>query len=946
MLRTRGRQFTSTKWPFFYYDCINLINITSLKNMNDLSNQNNQQHKRIDICYDLERSYTAYSGSVIIGRALPDVRDGFKPVHRRIIMAMHENGMDFNKPYDKSASVVGVVMKKYHPHGDTAIYDALVRMAQDFTMNIPLVDGQGNFGSIDGDTAAAMRYTEVRMAKITQHLMNDIEKNTVEFRDTYNVARKEPVVLPAAFPNLLVNGSSGIAVGMATNIPPYNFGEIMDACVYCLENKNATGEDLLKIVKGPDFPTHGTIIGVNAVKQSMLTGRGVIIIRGEANIERVGNRQMIVITEIPYQVNKARMIEKIVELIKEKKLDGIHDIRDESALEGIRVVIELKRDAVADVVLNKLYKFTQLQESFGVNMLAIHNMRPKQMSLIEIIKAFLEFRVDVLIRKINFELAKLRDKVHILIGLAIAIGDIDRVIEIIRTSSDTGEARARLLEEEWYAHFLNEISDVVERDMNTIDENNKCRMTEDQVKSILDLRLHRLTKLEKNKILEEIEGLAKEILRCITLLNEPDKLEALIVNDFKKLKEDFNVPRRTRIVDGSSEMDIEDIIEQEDMVVTITNSGYVKRVPLSAYKIQARGGKGKSGQMIGNEDSVSQLFTTNTHAQLLFFFDTGYVYKTKVYKLPEGEPSSRGRAITNIFPVTMDSKIKKVIALSDDVSWNDMNIIFITSRGNIRRNALEDFRNINANGKIAIRFDDDESEPLPMDDKDGVIPNGPSSCAKDYLVEVCLCKDTDHVLISSYQGKAVRFPVDAVRVFKSRVSDGVRGIRLSKGDYVISSAIINSVQFDDQEKRDAYLSIPVERRFGENSGYNAEDCVGVTEEEFNLYKENEQLILSVTENGFGKLSSLYEYRVTDRGGSGVISILTSNRNGGVVASLPSGLDDNIMIMTNRGKVIRIPAANIRISSRNTQGVTLLKVVDGEKVTSVNRVVEESRLIGE
>ncbi len=914
--------------------------------MNDLSNQNNQQHKRIDICYDLERSYTAYSGSVIIGRALPDVRDGFKPVHRRIIMAMHENGMDFNKPYDKSASVVGDVMKKYHPHGDTAIYDALVRMAQDFTMNIPLVDGQGNFGSIDGDTAAAMRYTEVRMAKITQHLMNDIEKNTVEFRDTYNVARKEPVVLPAAFPNLLVNGSSGIAVGMATNIPPYNFGEIMDACVYCLENKNATGEDLLKIVKGPDFPTHGTIIGVNAVKQSMLTGRGVIIIRGEANIERVGNRQMIVITEIPYQVNKARMIEKIVELIKEKKLDGIHDIRDESALEGIRVVIELKRDAVADVVLNKLYKFTQLQESFGVNMLAIHNMRPKQMSLIEIIKAFLEFRVDVLIRKINFELAKLRDKVHILIGLAIAIGDIDRVIEIIRTSSDTGEARARLLEEEWYAHFLNEISDVVERDMNTIDENNKCRMTEDQVKSILDLRLHRLTKLEKNKILEEIEGLAKEILRCITLLNEPDKLEALIVNDFKKLKEDFNVPRRTRIVDGSSEMDIEDIIEQEDMVVTITNSGYVKRVPLSAYKIQARGGKGKSGQMIGNEDSVSQLFTTNTHAQLLFFFDTGYVYKTKVYKLPEGEPSSRGRAITNIFPVTMDSKIKKVIALSDDVSWNDMNIIFITSRGNIRRNALEDFRNINANGKIAIRFDDDESEPLPMDDKDGVIPNGPSSCAKDYLVEVCLCKDTDHVLISSYQGKAVRFPVDAVRVFKSRVSDGVRGIRLSKGDYVISSAIINSVQFDDQEKRDAYLSIPVERRFGENSGYNAEDCVGVTEEEFNLYKENEQLILSVTENGFGKLSSLYEYRVTDRGGSGVISILTSNRNGGVVASLPSGLDDNIMIMTNRGKVIRIPAANIRISSRNTQGVTLLKVVDGEKVTSVNRVVEESRLIGE
>lgn len=911
--------------------------------MNDLSTSNNIQHKQIDISYDLERSYTAYSGSVIIGRALPDVRDGFKPVHRRIIMAMHENGMDFNKPYDKSASVVGDVMKKYHPHGDTAIYDALVRMAQEFTMNIPLVDGQGNFGSIDGDTAAAMRYTEVRMAKITQYLMNDIEKNTVDFRDTYNVARKEPVVLPAAFPNLLINGSSGIAVGMATNIPPYNFGEIMNACIYCLENKKATGEDLLKIVKGPDFPTHGTIIGTQMVRQSMLTGRGVIIIRGAASIERIGNRQMIVITEIPYQVNKARMIEKIVELIKEKRLEGIYDIRDESALEGIRVVIELKRDAVADVVLNKLYKFTQLQESFGVNMLAIHNMRPKQMSLIEIIKAFLEFRFDVLTKKVAFELAKLRDKVHILIGLAIAIGDIERVIEIIRTSSDTADARARLLKEEWYAHFLNEISDVVERDMNVIDENNRCKMTEDQVKAILDLRLHRLTKLEKNKTLEEIENLAKEIEKCITLLNEPEKMEALIINDFKKLKEEFNVPRRTQIIDGNSDMDIEDILEQEDMVVTITNSGYVKRVPLAAYKIQARGGKGKSGQMIGAEDSVSQLFTTNTHAHLLFFFDTGYVYKTKVYKLPEGEPSARGRAITNIFPVTMDSKIKKVIAIADDVEWNDMNIVFITSRGNIRRNALEDFRNINANGKIAIRFDEENNEPLPMSDEDGEIPNGPSSCEKDYLVEVCLCKSTDHILISSYQGKAVRFPVDAVRVFKSRTSDGVRAIRLAEGDYVISTAIINSIQFEDLDKKDAYLSIDSDKRFRDISCAPEELSI-ITEEEFNHYKNHEQLILSVTENGFGKLSSLYEYRVTNRGGSGVISILTSNRNGGVVASLPSTLEDNIMIMTNKGKVIRIPAENIRISSRNTQGVTLLKVTEGEKVTSVTRVIEENKLI--
>jgi DNA gyrase subunit A len=907
-----------------------------------MSEIDNKIHPQIDIAHDMEKSYTSYSGSVIIGRALPDVRDGFKPVHRRIVMAMHEAGMDFNKPYDKSAAIVGDVMKKYHPHGDSSIYDAVVRMAQPFTMGVNLIDGQGNFGSIDGDPAAAMRYTEVRMAKITHQLIHDIEKNTVEFRDTYNAARKEPVVLPAAFPNLLVNGSSGIAVGMATNIPPYNFTEIMEACIYCLENKNATGQDLLKIVKGPDFPTYGTILGINNVRQAMLTGKGVITIRGKATIESHGNRQMIVITEIPYQVNKAKMIEKIIELLKEKKIEGISDIRDETALEGIRVIIELKRDAIADVVLNRLYKYTPLQESFGINMVAIDEMRPKQMSLIEIIKAFLNFRIEVVTKRINFDLAKLRDKVHILIGLAIAIGDIDRVIAIIRSSTDTADARAKLLAEKWPAKFLDEISETIERDLNVIDDQNFCKLTEEQVKAILDLRLHKLTKLEKNKVIDEINQLAKEIQKCLILLNSPDELEKLIISELTHLKNEFHSPRKTQIVDANAEENIEDLMEQEDMVVTVTNSGYVKRVALDAYRTQSRGGKGKSGQLIGAEDCVAQLFTANTHVHVLFFFDSGYVYKTKVYKLPEGDPSSRGRAITNIFPVTMDSKIKKVIPLPDDEeTWGDYEIIFVTSRGNIRRNSLEDFRNINSNGKIAIRFDDNEALPIE-DSEEGEMPN--VSNYPDYLIDVCLCKAENHVFIASYQGKAVHFPVNALRVFKSRTSNGVRAIRLAPDDYVISAAIVSDKQFEDLELRDKYLSIPYEDRMKlktmEKSDFKSENYEGFDFEIAKDYAKNEELMLSVTENGFGKMTSLYDYRVTNRGGSGVTNILTTARNGGVVGSCPVELDDNIMLMTNKGKVIRINVAQIRISGRNTQGVTLLKVGEGEKIKSIAKVYEQ------
>ncbi len=902
--------------------------------MSSIENQNNQIQE-IDIAFDMEKSYTSYSGSVIIGRALPDVRDGFKPVHRRIIIAMHEAGMDFNKPYDKSAAIVGDVMKKYHPHGDSSIYDAVVRMAQPFTMGINLIDGQGNFGSIDGDPAAAMRYTEVRMAKIAHHLIHDIEKNTV-------AARKEPVVLPAAFPNLLVNGSSGIAVGMATNIPPFNFTEIMEACIYCLENKDATGQDLLKIVKGPDFPTYGTILGVNAVRQAMLTGRGSVVIRGKAEIERNGNRQSIIISELPYQVNKTKLIEKIIELLKEKKIDGISDIRDETALEGIRVIIELKRDAIADVVLNRLYKYTQLQESFGVNMVAIDDMRPKQMSLIEIIRAFLQFRIEVVTKRIQFDLGKLRDKVHILIGLIVAIGDIDRVIAIIRSSSDTNDARAKLLAEKWQATFLNEISEAIERDLNVIDENNYCQLTEEQVKAILDLRLHRLTKLEKNKLIDEINDLAREIQKCLIWLNSPEEMEKLIALELTQMKNEFQMPRRTQIVDEKIDENIEDLMEQEDMVVTITNSGYVKRVALDAYRTQSRGGKGKSGQLLSAEDCVSELFTANTHVHILFFFDTGYVYKTKVYKLPEGEPSSRGRAITNIFPVTMESKIKKVMPLpEDETTWGEYEIIFVTSRGNIRRNSLEDFRNIQSNGKIAIKFDDNEVLPIE-DSEDGDMPN--ASSHPDYLVDVCLCKAEDHVFIATYEGKAVRFPVDNLRVFKSRTSNGVRAIRLSQDDYVISASILGNMQFEDVEVRDRYLSIAYENRMkvksmSENE-FKSDEYDGFDYQTMKDYAEKEQLILSVTENGFGKMTSSYDYRVTNRGGSGVVNISTSIRNGGVVGSCPVEIDDNIMLITNKGKIIRINVSQIRISGRGAQGVTLIKVSDGEKINSIAKVYEQ------
>lgn len=912
---------------------------------------------KISIEFDMKKAYSAYAGSVIVGRALPDLRDGLKPVHRRILYAMYQDGVSSNKPHTKSASVVGDVMKKFHPHGDSSIYDAMVRLAQDFVMSVPLIDGQGNFGSIDGDMAASMRYTEARMAKITDHLMADIEKNTVDFRDNYNAAYKEPTVLPAVFPNLLINGSSGVAVGMATNIPPFNFNEVLEACIFCLKNKNAKASDILKIIKGPDFPTGGLIVGgQNSVKNAMLCGKGVIVNRGVAEIEKNGNRENIVISQIPYQVNKARLIEKMIELIKEKKLEGISDIRDESSYVGIRIVIEIKRDASADIVLNRLYKFTQLQESFGINMMMIHGMRPVLMPIFDVLKAFLDFRRSTIIRKLKFDLEKLRNKIHILIGLASATLEIDKAIMIIRNASDSADAREKLLKEKWDASFVDEIENQVEKDVNIVDENGKISLTEDQVKAILDLRLHRLTKLEKNKLIDEINSLSFEVQECLKLLNFPEKLDDFMINEFENLNRQFVIPRRTKIIDANIEDDIESLIENEDMAIIITNNGYIKRVPLDSYRTQARGGKGKgSGNILADEDSISELLTADTHSYILFFFDSGLVYKTKVYKLPEGDTTSRGRSVSNLFSVNSDAKIKKVMVLPADESlWGDFQIMFVTANGNIRRNNLEDFRNISANGKIAIRFDQtndilSENESDSESEED-VLPN--ISSRQDYLVDVCICKNQDHIMIATNDGKAVRFPITAVRIFKSRTSNGVRAIRLLKDDFVVSASILGSSEFENIIARDQYLSLDYEFRADlSKKSYEELDQISLPAEininmdlkEIKEFAEKEQLILAVTENGFGKLTSAYDYRVTNRGGSGVTNILTSVRNGGVVASFNVDFNDTIMLITDKGQIIRISVSKIRISGRNTQGVTLFRLAGGEKVCRVAKVIENDHV---
>ena len=890
--------------------------------MTENNSVTNQEFFPVSIEAEMKNSYLDYAMSVIVSRAIPDVRDGLKPVHRRILFGMLELGCEYNKPYKKSARIVGDVMGKFHPHGDSAIYDALVRMAQPFSMELPLVDGQGNFGSMDGDSAAAMRYTESRLSKAAHALLADIDKNTVDFQENYDGSEKEPMVLPAAFPNILVNGAGGIAVGMATNIPPHNLGEVVDACMMYLDNQDVTIEEMMEVCPGPDFPTGGIILGRTGCRSALTTGRGSVIMRGKTEIEEIRpGRMAIIISEVPYQVNKARMIERIAELVREKKIEGISDLRDESDKSGVRVVVEVKKDAVPDVVLSQLFTYTPLQTSFGVNMLALDNGRPELMNLKHVIRSFIRFREEVITRRTTFLLGKARDRAHVLIGLAIAVANIDEVIAVIKASADPNIAREELMRRDWTAGDVLPLLQLVEDSGNVVDKG-RIKFTEVQARAILELRLARLTGLERNKIDEEMQELAAEIAEYLAILGNREKLYGILRTELLAAKEQFATPRRTTIEFSEFEADIEDLIQKEDMVVTVTSGGYIKRTALSSYRAQRRGGKGKSSMNVRDEDITSELLVVNTHTPVLFFSNTGKVYKLKVYRLPVGAANTRGKALVNIFPLEQGETITTFMPLPEDETlWDSMHIFFSTSKGNVRRNDLSDFHDIRSNGKIAIRMDED-----------------------DKLVGVKVCHESDHVLLASRLGKCIRFPVDDVRVFKSRTSDGVRGMRLVEGDEVVSISILSGIA-TTVEERYSYLKLAAAKRraMGADVGSEADEVapseeivqeIALSAERFAQMEAAEQFILTVTENGFGKRSSAYEYRTIGRGGSGIVNIITSARNGKVVASQPVAHTGQVMLMTDRATLIRCTLDDIRIAGRNTQGVTILKTGDGEKVVSV------------
>ena len=884
-------------------------------------NLEHQELVPISIEDEMKRSYLDYAMSVIVSRAIPDVCDGLKPVHRRILYAMNESGCYYNKPYRKSARIVGEVMGKFHPHGDSAIYDSLVRMAQDFSLRDPLIDGQGNFGSMDGDSPAAMRYTESRLAKLAHSILDDIDKNTVNYKENYDGSEVEPVVLPAKFPNLLVNGAGGIAVGMATNIPTHNLGEVLDACCAYLDNHDLTASELLEIVTGPDFPTGGVILGQAGIRSAFLTGRGSVIIRGKVHFEDIKDRkQAIIIDELPYQVNKARLVERIAELVREKKIEGISDLRDESDKQGVRVVIELKKDAYADVILNQLYSFTPLQTSFGVNMLALDRGQPKLMNLLDVIRLFVKFREEVVTRRTIFMLNKAKDKAHILIGLSIAVKNIDEVISLIRSSPDPDTAKQRLLERSWLADEVQGLIDLVGDSRNEVTDA-RCFFTEAQAKAILEMRLQRLTGLEYGKITAELAELAIEITDYVDILSSRPRLLGIIKDEFLKVKEEFATPRRTSIEQSEFEQDIEDLIPKEDMVITVTTGGYIKRTPLSTYRSQSRGGKGKSGITVRDEDVIVKIFTANTHDNVLFFSTIGKVYKLKVYKLPMANAQAKGRSLMNIFPMLEHEKINEVMILpGNEEAWDDLNIMFATDKGGIRRNSLDDFKSVQSNGKIAMKLQDD-----------------------DKIIGVRLCYPNDHVFLAASGGRCVRFPVEAVRVFKSRDSDGVRGMRLAENDQLLSMSILSGAKFSIED-RDNYLKIPLELRLelsksGDTSLLGVQDF-GLESDKILAMARDEEFILTITENGFAKRSSAYEYKVTDRGGSGVVNIVTSERNGNVVASMPIKPDEDLMMITNRGTVIRCPVVDIRISGRATQGVVVFRTAAQEIVVSAEKIPAE------
>lgn len=873
----------------------------------------------ISIEEEMQRSYLGYAMSVIVSRALPDARDGLKPVHRRILYSMHENGYLSDKPYRKSARVVGDVMGKYHPHGDQSIYDAMVRMAQPFSMSQLLLDGQGNFGSMDGDKAAAMRYTEIRLEKAAEALLTDIDKDTIDFQSNYDDSTKEPSVLPAQFPNLLVNGANGIAVGMATNIPPHNMGEVIDACCAYVDNPDVTLEQLLEILPAPDFPTGGIILGRAGAKAAMWTGRGSVIMRGKVHVEEIRkDREAIIVTEIPYQVNKASMIEKIAELVRAKKIEGISDLRDESDRDGVRVVVEIKRDAMADVVLNQLYRFTPLQTSFGVNMLALNAGKPELLNIKQLIGAFINFREEVILRRTRFLLGKARDRAHVLVGLAIAVANIDEVIKLIRSAPDPQTAREQLMTREWPAADVADMISLID-DLSHKVIGGTYKLSETQARAILDLRLQRLTALGRDEIGDEMKTLATEINEYLAVLGSREKLMGILRAELVSMRERFAVPRRTQIAEMEFEQDDEDLIQREDMVVTVSFGGYVKRTPLSTYRLQKRGGKGRTGMSTKDEDFVTRVLVASTHTPVLFFSNIGRVYKLKVYRLPEGTPQSRGKAFVNLLPLAEGEKITQVLPLpEDEAKWGELHVMFATAKGYVRRNDLSDFVTINANGKIAMKFEGEDAD--------------------DSLVGVLPCTEQDDILLASYEGKCVRFPVADVRTFQSRASTGVRGMKLADGDRVISMSVLRHIE-TSAEEREAYLKYATAQRRIREGETGVELASELPMERITELQAAEQFILTATEKGFGKRSSAYEYRITSRGGSGIINIETTPKNGNVTAAFPVEHDDQIMLVTDGGQVIRCPVDGIRIAGRNTQGVIIFKLGEGEKVASVAHLPE-------
>ncbi|QEX22158.1 DNA gyrase subunit A [Hypericibacter adhaerens] len=888
---------------------------------------------------EMKRSYLEYAMSVIVARALPDVRDGLKPVHRRILYAMKEGGYDFNRPFRKSARIVGEVMGKYHPHGDAAIYDAMVRMAQDFSMRLPLIDSQGNFGSMDGDPPAAMRYTEARLARAASALLDDIDKETVPFQPNYDGAELEPSVLPARFPNLLINGANGIAVGMATNIPPHNLGEVVDGCIAYIDNPAIAIEDLIAHIPGPDFPTGGVILGKSGIREAFHLGRGSIQVRARSHVEEIRkDREAIVVSEIPYQVNKSRLLERIAECVREKIIEGIADLRDESDRDGVRVVIELKRDAMAEVVLNQLYRHTPLQTSFGVNMLAINGGRPELLNLKQIIAAFVTFREEVITKRAVFDLRKTRERAHILVGLAIAVANIDEVIDLIRKAPDPNTARDRLMARAWPAQDVAPLIRLIDEPGRTVAEDGTYRLSEEQAKAILELRLQRLTGLEREKIADEIKEIAAQIVDLLDILGSRARRLTILRTELLEMKAQFATPRRTTLEELEFEQDVEDLIQREDMVVTVTHGGYIKRVPLSAFRAQRRGGKGRAAMATRDEDFVTQLFVADTHTPMLLFSTRGMVYKTKVYKLPLGTPQARGRALVNLLPLEEGETISTVMPLpEDEARWSDMFVMFATSSGYVRRNRLSDFTSVMANGKIAMKLE----EPGEL------------------LIGVQTCAETDDVLLAGRGGRSIRFAVADVRVFTGRTSTGVRGIKLGEGDRVVSMSILGHVEADTAE-REAYLrwSNARRRQPGEEpengaaeaaapeavaeegeAAPGAAEAIELSADRLQAMEAAEEFILTITEKGYGKRSSAYEYRITGRGGQGIVNIAVGERNGPVAATFPVGHGDQIMLVTDRGQLIRCPVGDIRIAGRNTQGVIVFKVSDGERVVSVTRLGE-------